>query len=286
MSTLWPSTPLARRRLAVVSFSLAAMILIGFWATHTPYRVERTRDNRICGIEQDILPATGKALFRRESFSEICRLLRIQDSATCPLISDSTRTRCASKNVFIPERVIYRHTTSASSAAASNIASYLSHDTGLFDQIKVLAGNLQQNITAVGGDDLSPSDRAIEFPSDVDLDRASGQCSATLVGPRALITAAHCLGQKNLLKSECGAAVPDVDLLCTPMMLGSRTYPGQSNCAGAGNAPGCELDVALCKPVLGAGDLQCPNVVSESVTNRPPVPPNLLLVGRGDPYRI
>lgn len=96
-----------------------------------------------------------------------------------------------------------------------------------FSQLLQLPEKTDERGTLIGGE---PADRT-EFPATVYSSSSGGSCTATVVGPRALIIAAHCVGNGKSVRFK----------------IGGKTYTG-ANCIHSGLYRNNKTaDWALCK---------------------------------------
>jgi len=230
------------------------------------YRIEQTADGGVCGVERDLLAFDrGTVKGRQATLEQACHALFEQPSGTCPVIGPKSWSQCAPfRPPGLAERVRMTRTLPRQAVPASDTGWWaLVRDRGMH----VLIGGTQ----VIGA-------RAADFPAMLHVQGSRGSCLASVVGPRVVLTAAHCVGGSSpVVDWQCGGGPSTSSTLtCTPL---TGRYPQQAGaCTETALVDGCEQDVQLC---VAAQDLTCPGFTAE-VIDTSGRPADLVLTGTQD----
>lgn len=229
------------------------------------YRIEQTADGSVCGVERNFLAfERGILKGRKSTLEQACQALFEQPPGTCPVIGPRSWSQCAPfRPPGLAERVRMTRTLPRQAVPATDTGWLaLVRDRGMH----VLIGGTQ----VIGA-------RAADFPAMLYVQGSRGSCLASVVGPKVVLTAAHCVaGSSPTVDWQCGGSSTSLTLTCTPV---TGRYPQHAGaCPETALVDGCEQDVQLC---FAAQELTCPGFTAE-VVDTSGRPPNLVLTGAQD----
>lgn len=217
-------------------------------------------DGNLCSIEKGASAATGadtvfQVLHVRErdmrSVCEVTRRLQ-QERGACGHVSAQTVRACSARDVSLTTVVSF-----------VPIGQFESHVRGLLRTPKEF---FEFELQMVAPDDFvkslptySAAVVATRLPTcnGVGKQAAEPFCGATQIGPRALLTAAHCVVDRGVMRPVKAVGMckggKESRLTCVvpsgyEQAAKAAAAQGQCHCDVHGGSPGCAQDVAVCVP--------------------------------------
>jgi len=234
------TTRLRRRLLRL----LAVSVLLGggcaaYWQL-AGWRVERTDDGRLCGIEKDLLQVTGSALKRSSEERLVCQALAESSVNDCPQFARGSVDRC--KQVLGTEKIEYRH-----GGIIGPRIRVLPDDTGPFAMLAASGRYVRARGTTLVHIGLGET-VADAPPSVLRVTAGVERCLGLHIGSGKVITAAHCVGNSpSSVTATCPNSKTGVTFSCEVV----TGYERIKECRAASAIPNTARDIVLCEPTDG-----------------------------------
>lgn len=225
------------RRLVFIAL-LGGAVGAGYWQV-AGWRVERTTDGHLCGIERDLLQVTGSLLSRSKDEHRVCQALAESSSNTCPQLARGSVDRC--KQVLGEQKIEHRH-----GGIIGPRIRVLPDDTGPFAMLAASGRYVRARGTTLVH--IAIGETVTEAPRSVLHVTGAERCLGLHVGSGKVVTAAHCLGNPpSSVTATCPNSQTGVAYSCEVVTGYERT----NECRAPSVLPNTAKDIVLCEPSNG-----------------------------------